>query len=555
MTTFAAEVQAAGGACLRFAFEAFGRKTQAAPALAQGLAKLGAALDAGAGLAAQAVAARLTGAPPAPWGEALLATMGPERFEALSREVLLTLARQVRVRPLLVLVEDVHWADLGELAALAGLAAPLVEAGVILVATERLAEARLGPLLRRAVAPARLELGPLSAGEGAELAQSMGVMDAASVTQALDRAGGNPLFFVRLLEAGARPAGDLPPSVVALVQEQVDRLAEAHRHTLRQAAILGQSFRPETFARVFGAADFAALIAAGFLVPELDRVGFAHALVHEAIYASATRAERRRLHAAAADVFRGEDPVRWADHALAGGAADAAEACTAAADVLLPRHAFEAGARYIASGLSVAADDAARAPLLVCRGSMRREQGALDAALADYVAAATAAGSAEWRAQALVRQAWVHRLRADLAAADAVLAEAAALPEAEVSPDIRSEIANQLGAQAFARGDHAACLAHNRRALELCHRRPATEPGLRGHRRRRIMRRAACARRGTHSPNASRSPAATATAWSSSATRSWTPTATISPTPGRSRSPRRRSRWSGRARQATPGPS
>jgi DNA-binding SARP family transcriptional activator len=468
-SAFAAEIEAAGGACIRATFEAFGRKTRALDVLAAGAARLGGAPPPGASAALRAIAARMLGLTMTTSDTALLAAMTPDRHEALRQEMTRALLQSVPARPLLILIEDAHWAEAADVEALTALTDDLGGLGAMLLATERTAEAQLLPALRRRVTATpviAVALGPFTAADGTRLADAMGVTDPRRVAEALERTRGNPLFLARLLAAGPGD-GRVPTSIVALVQEQTDRLGDALRSVLRQAAVLGQSFLPDDYAHIFGAAAFGDLVAAGFLARDRDRLAFVHALVHEAIYASVPRADRRRMHAAAAAIYRRSDAERWADHALAADAPDAAAACAAAADVLLPRHDFAAGARYIEAGLAAARSAVDRAPLLISRGSLRREVGELDGALADYGAVSAAEAPAELRAQALVRQAWVHRLRGALDSGDAALAEARALDPAALPEDIRAEIENQLGAQALARGDRLGGRRHSERALAL----------------------------------------------------------------------------------------
>ena len=427
--------------------------------------------DAAGGSALAAVRAHLLGAPMPPGGDALLAAMDPDRFEDLAIRTLVDRLADGPPAGTLLVVDDTHWADGMDLAFLIGLAQRLADARTVMVVTERPAEARFGPLIRRraaAVPLAVLELSPLADADAARLADAMGVRDEDFVRAAIDRAGGNALFLVRLLESGADVRAEPPASVVSLVQEQTDRLPDSHRRTLRHAAIFAQVFAPEDFAQVFGPADFSALIAAGFLSPEGHRMAFVHALVHEAVYASMTRAERRRLHARAAACFGPSNPVRWADHAVLAATPDAAKACAAAADYVLPRHQMAAGEHYIQAGLAVASgDNDARGTLLISRGSLNRERGAYEAALADYATATAVAKAPSVLIQGWVRQAWVHRLQRRYDAAADCLAAADKLPTGDIPADLLAELETEKGNQAFARADVASCRRHHGRAAEL----------------------------------------------------------------------------------------
>ncbi|MGP1396537.1 MAG: BTAD domain-containing putative transcriptional regulator [Inquilinaceae bacterium] len=464
---FALEIESRGGRTALAGFLGFGTSLPLSQRLARALTSWPCPSPDGEGAAAAAVRARLLETAMPPGGEALLTAMPRDRYLTLATEVVAGMLCPPGGGAALVIVEDAHWGGPGGLAFLVALAGQITAIPALLIVTERTAEARFGPLLRRRIPGApliTLDLGPLPEADAARLAEAIGPRDPEFTRTAIARADGNALFLVRLLEAGPDLGGAVPPSVVSLMQEQSDRLPDLPKRVLRQAAIVGQSFGIADYAAVFGDADFGTLVAAGFLVPEEGRMVFAHALIHEAVYASMPRAERRRLHKMAADRFRALDPVGWADQALLAGADDAAAACAAAADAVLPRHQFDLGERYIEAGLAASGDDETRAHLLLSRGSLRRERGDLKPALQDYAESANLAVRPETRAQAWVRQAWIHRLRGDLDEADRCLDEAARIPEDRLTPDLVSEIDNQRGAQAFARGDVDGCERHHARA-------------------------------------------------------------------------------------------
>ncbi|MEO1092268.1 MAG: BTAD domain-containing putative transcriptional regulator [Pseudomonadota bacterium] len=467
---FAEEVRAQGGVAVTTSFQSFGRRVPIGHQIARGLADIGTELGARADRAHRAVLERMTDAGLAADSAALVSAMPRARFASLAVDVVAGLLQSVPVSPRVVIVDNAHWAETEDLALLGAIAERLVSIEATLLVTERGQSARFGPRLRRAALDlhlASIEVAPFGPADARRLASAMGVVDDAIIGTAIARAEGNVLFLVRLLEAGPEAVDHAPPSVVSLVQEQVDKLPVTQRDTLRRAAILGESFDPTNYDRAFGPADFDGLCATGLLVPDLDRMAFGHALIHEAVYGAMPRADRRALHAEAARAFKGHDAVRWADQSLAAGHGDAPEACAAAAATLLPRQQFEAGARYIETGLTQTEDPPARAPLWLARGSMRRVQGDLNGAMDDYVAVAAHGRTVPLRAQALVRKAWVHRLRGAFERADEALRAAAALPQAELSPDLRSELACQLSAQAFVRGENDRCMDHAERALEL----------------------------------------------------------------------------------------
>ncbi|XWN29845.1 MAG: AAA family ATPase [Devosia sp.] len=454
-----------GGTILSLSFQSFGQAEPAVQRAGRQLCDFSEELPP-ADPARAAMRARALGTAQPPGGEALLAAMPKDHFASLAAEVTVELLRAAP-GPSLIRVEDAHWADETELSFLCALADAIAATPTVMLVTERLGQARFGPHLARKVRRAEtveITLRPLAESDAQALAAAL--QHTEDPEAAICRAAGNPLFLLRLLQDG-RDSEGMPPSVVSLVQEQIDGLPQSERQAIRQAAILGPVFEPSDYGLCFGAADFGSALFTGFLAREGSGIAFTHALVHEAVYSAITKADRMRLHTLVAAAFREHDPVKWAEHAIAGQTEDAAQACAAAADALLPRDQLAASDRFIEAGLALEGSADARAVLLHSRAGLKRERGDLNGALEDYRAASRAAQSDTIRAQTLARQAWVHRLRGDLHLGDDALASAAAVPAEKLGPDSLSELENQKGAQAFARGDHEGCLAHNKRALEL----------------------------------------------------------------------------------------
>jgi predicted ATPase len=153
-------------------------------------------------------------------------------------------------RPLVLAIEDLHWADRSTLDLLAFLVANLAEAPVVLVATYRSDElGRRHPLrpvlaeLDRHSTVERLELGRLDREqlEGL-LAGILGSPPAPQLlTRVLARSDGNPFFAEELLAAG--PGGGqqgLPTTLHDLLAARVDGLSDRAQQVLRVAAVAGR---------------------------------------------------------------------------------------------------------------------------------------------------------------------------------------------------------------------------------------------------------------------------------------------------------------------------
>ena len=157
-------------------------------------------------------------------------------------EALLSLVeRLAEARPLVLALEDLHWADAASLDALAFLVRNLPDVPVLLVATARSDESREGPLravlaeLRRDPRARSLELAALGEEGTAALARALGAgPDAVGDLHA--RSGGNPFYVRELVAAGDRPVTHLQDAVLL----RVDELPVLARRLLEAMAVAGR---------------------------------------------------------------------------------------------------------------------------------------------------------------------------------------------------------------------------------------------------------------------------------------------------------------------------
>ena len=175
--------------------------------------------------------------------------------------VLTLLERLASRRPLVLVIEDVHWADrsTGELGAF--LIRYLRHGPVLLVVTFRADELdRAGPLRRllaelgRLDGVTRLELARLSRGQVATLLE--GILgrppDPAVATAAYERGGGNPLFTEVLLNTDGTVTHGLPGPARDLLLAAVSELPGECQRVLRTAAVGGARIEHPLLAGVTG---------------------------------------------------------------------------------------------------------------------------------------------------------------------------------------------------------------------------------------------------------------------------------------------------------------
>ncbi|SKB07358.1 Transcriptional regulatory protein, C terminal [Aeromicrobium choanae] len=331
------------------------------------------------------------GAPPLwPW-RSVLEELGldfPDVTDAADdfrvREAILASVReQARGHAVVVVLEDLHWADPASLRCLMLLAESVTDARLLVVATWRdhpepsglFADAAEALARRHAV---RLHLSGLGPDEVAEVV--VGVADSApspAQVEALhERTDGNPFFLVEYARlAGERgdlaallAEDDTPRAVQDVLTRRLARLPEDTRAALATAAVVGRQFDGPTLRAVLGTDDEGVLdllepaVEAGLVGEEgIDRYSFAHALVRDSLYAGLSASRRARRHAIVAAAIAGADrPSEEARHWLAAGPAHAATAWRAAeraAEAARALHAHEDRAELLTAALGAMSAD------------------------------------------------------------------------------------------------------------------------------------------------------------------------------------------------------
>ena len=219
--------------------------------------------------------------------------------------------------PLLLVLEDLHWADRSSRDLLRYLLSRLVDEPVAVVASYRADDLHrrhpLRPLLAELIrlpVVERLELAPLRDAElGAlvrSLAASAGGVPAGTVDDVVSRAEGNAFYAEELLAAGLH--GEvLPLGLTDVLLARVEQRSPAAQQVLRIAAVAGRRVRHELLAAVGGLAPseldeaLAEVVHSHLLVVSDDgRYRFRHALLREAVLADLLPGERVRLHASVA---------------------------------------------------------------------------------------------------------------------------------------------------------------------------------------------------------------------------------------------------------------
>ncbi|GAA1926960.1 hypothetical protein GCM10009815_21830 [Nocardioides marmoribigeumensis] len=290
----------------------------------------------------------------------------PERAAFDAWESLATVVRRwAAEQPVLVVLEDLHWADRATLRALAHLVATQDDGVALAVLATRRpfpppegTSGDVEELLTRRHAT-RLDLGGLTREESRALVAHVAdqpVPDA-QVDNWHERSGGNPFFLVELARTRA---GELVPSTLReLLLRRLHPLPDGTADLLRQAAVAGREFSLEVVAAAAGADPDAVdralddARALGLVRDrEVGRLAFDHALTRDALVGALPPVRRARLHARVAHALETDADLalvvpeqervsELASHWLAAGPTHAARAWRAAvAAAELARRAF-----------------------------------------------------------------------------------------------------------------------------------------------------------------------------------------------------------------------
>lgn len=245
-------------------------------------------------------------------------------------------------RPLLLVVEDLHWVDPSTLEFLALFVARQRAAPILAVFTAR-------PEFQPSWPENQVRTLTLNALDDAETAALIAAVapriEPATVRRIVERADGVPLFVEEMAKIADREdLSGIPATLHDLLAARLDRMGAARR-TAQLAAALGREFDLDLLRKLAShdpamlARDLDALQDAGLILkPEQEGEGpsrqFKHALIQEAAYQSQTRADRQTAHRRIAQVLQSDfpavvatQPELLARHLSAGGEIRPAIAC------------------------------------------------------------------------------------------------------------------------------------------------------------------------------------------------------------------------------------
>jgi len=396
-----------------------------------------------------------------------------ERTEGKRAVISSLIFNQEKSEPLLLIIEDVHWASKSILDDIAHLARTIANANGILLLTSRIDSYPLTDNWRTKIGSCSLltiDLGPLRKSDAIKLANLHQETLSNLSEETIIRAGGNPLFLEQLLHNQIEHGNDdVPPSIQSLVLARIDRLPAKEKEALQAASVLGQRFAIDTLRYLIQIENYdcGELINRQLIKPDGDQFLFAHALVQEGVYNSLIAPKRKILHRRAADYFAQQDLLLAAQHLDRGEDPNASAAYLAAATSHALLYRFESSASLTKRGIELCNDDATLCSLLCVRGESLTHMGDTKAAIDSFTMALSKSPPLELRYDASIGLANAFRISDHRDSALEALSEAQKIAE---TLDIAEKLAQShylRGNILFPTGDYTRCLAEHERALQL----------------------------------------------------------------------------------------
>ena len=401
------------------------------------------------------------------------AAMQSEERLAGIQSTLGTLVTALAARtPRLIVIEDVHWAEKSTLNVLSGLAADVPRCPALLLLTSRIEGWTLSHEFTaslRGCPITTIELQPLREADAIRLAEALADESGLDLARLVERADGNPLFLEQMLRSlSDYGSTELPDTIHAVVLARIDRLPERDREAVMAASVLGNRFDLAALRDLVGAPayDCETLIRHRLVRVDGEEHVFAHALIREGVNASMLRDRRRELHLRAADHYRGRDLTLHAQHLDRADAPDAGAAALAAAREQAARVRYETALQLATRGAEIASGPELY-ELQMLLGDLSQRFGKTQAMTEAYRAACTAAADGTQRCRALIGVAEAQRVSEAYDDVLETLASALREADAEALPTERARICQLQAGVHFVRGDIEACLAENRRSLDL----------------------------------------------------------------------------------------
>ena len=168
------------------------------------------------------------------------------------------LGAELERNPVLLVVEDVHWADVASVRLLGAVLGRLKDEPLMILALARPSVDEVHPRLWEEHRASRFVLEPLLRKAAEKLARAV-LGDDADIDAIVKRAEGNALFVEELARACAEGGGasDLPPTIAAAAEARLSTLSAEARQVLRASAVFGERFWSGAVGQLVGSRSLA----------------------------------------------------------------------------------------------------------------------------------------------------------------------------------------------------------------------------------------------------------------------------------------------------------
>jgi transcriptional regulator with AAA-type ATPase domain/tetratricopeptide (TPR) repeat protein/class 3 adenylate cyclase len=259
-----------------------------------------------------------------------LSALGPEAIKARTLETLRQMSlKGSRHKPLIIVVEDLHWIDRTSEEYFASLVETIAGTRILLVSTYRFGYRP--PWIEKSYA-AQIALQPLAPEDSVNVVRSVLGTDQVAdslVDLLLSKAEGNPFFLEELArtvreQGGLSPTLAVPDTIEEVLLARINRLPPQEKTLLQAAAVIGKNVPFALLKAIAGLPDdvldrgLMHLQAAEFLHemspgPDIEYT-FKHTLTHEVVYGSLLEDRRRALHARIVEAIEQLYPDRLGEH-------------------------------------------------------------------------------------------------------------------------------------------------------------------------------------------------------------------------------------------------
>lgn len=400
------------------------------------------------------------------------------------------LAQLVRMaaseRPVLLIVEDMHWAEPEAIDDLVALAAAVPDVPVSFVVTWRLGESadeESWGEKTRALDPVILDLSPLTDEDALLLVMSSGSSDPVRVRSAVDLAKGNPLFLEQVVrhaeevEAGRISGSNVPDLVMSLVQARMDRLLARDHRALQAAAVIGDRFEIEQLRYLLAAPNYdcTVLMQRRFVRSDGAEFVFAHDLVRQGVYRSILKSNCRQMHRRVADWFSDRDLVLRAEHLEKAEDPEAPDAFFHAAKHTAEDFDYDSALKLVDRSVALSQPHSGLFDQFCLKGDLLSILGRHEQSNEMFALALDHAPDENTRCRMFISQARNHNYLDQPERCEPLLSRAESIAAQEMDAKLLSDIFRVRGAIEMHRGHTEICIRHHERSFDFAKQSGATE--------------------------------------------------------------------------------